>query len=87
MPKTLPLKACLGFIGSQITTLRELRNLTQEQLAALCGVSGPYIGQVERGQRNPTIGVLYAICEALDVSLTISFKKFAVIRYNPIKEN
>lgn len=56
----------LAMIGKQLTTLREYRRMTQAQLAEKCGVSRVYIGQVESGDRNPTLGVIFKMCDALD---------------------
>lgn len=45
------------------------KNLTQEQLANLSGVSKSYIGDLERGEKEPTISVLCKIANALDVDI------------------
>jgi transcriptional regulator with XRE-family HTH domain len=63
----------LAMIGKQLATLREYRKLTQEQLAQKCGVSRVYIGQVESGDRNPTLGVIFKMCDALQCYVDINF--------------
>jgi transcriptional regulator with XRE-family HTH domain len=39
--------------GAYLRSLREGRGLTQRQAGEAAKVSGPYLAQVERGQRNP----------------------------------
>lgn len=43
------------------------RNMTQKQLSKLSGVSESYIGDLERGEKEPTISVLCRIAKALKV--------------------
>ena len=62
--------------GSRIAELRRKSGLTQEKLAELVGVDRSYIGYVERGQRNPSMGVVYRIAKVIGVSLAELFKPF-----------
>jgi transcriptional regulator with XRE-family HTH domain len=55
-------------LGQKIRSLRKLRGWRQEQLGYMAGVSGKYIGQVERGGGNPTVRNLQKIASALGVS-------------------
>ena len=48
--------------------------LTQEQLAELAGVSLQHIGEIERGQGNPTLNSLVKLSDALDISLSELFE-------------
>ena len=43
--------------------------MTLEDLAASAGLSVTYLGQTERGQRNPSVLVLWRIADALDITL------------------
>jgi transcriptional regulator with XRE-family HTH domain len=45
------------------------RNMTLEDLAASAGLSVTYLGQTERGQRNPSALVLWRIAGALGARL------------------
>jgi transcriptional regulator with XRE-family HTH domain len=54
--------------GHQLRKLREDRNLTQEELADKAGMHFTYIGQIERGLRNPSLVNLYRLAKALKVS-------------------
>lgn len=66
-------KERLASVGRNLATLREYRRLTQAQVAERCGVSRNYIGQVEAGERNPTLGVIFNICDALQCYADINF--------------
>jgi transcriptional regulator with XRE-family HTH domain len=54
-------------VGTNIRQLRKARGLTQEKLAAECGLDMGYLGGIERGEKNPTIGVIGKIAKALGV--------------------
>jgi transcriptional regulator with XRE-family HTH domain len=41
--------------------------MTLETLAHEVGLAYSYLGQLERGQRNPTLGVIERIAEVLNV--------------------
>jgi len=55
-------------VGANVARIRRERNLTQEALAELSGLSQQYLSGLERGQRNPTIVTIYEIAMALGVS-------------------
>ena len=45
------------------------KDLSQEQLAVLLGVTRQTIGLIESGSYNPTLKLRIAICKALDKTL------------------
>ena len=55
-------------LGAFIRTQRQLANLSLRQLADLTSLSNPYLSQVERGLHEPSVRVLKAISDALNVS-------------------
>jgi len=57
-------------IGPIIQRHRKSRGLTLEQLAAVSGVSKSMLSQIERGQANPTFGVLWSLTRALKIELS-----------------
>lgn len=63
-------------IGENIRSLRRTKGLSQEQLALRAEINASYMGQVERGEKNPTIDVLNKISQALQTPLEqiINFK-------------
>jgi XRE family aerobic/anaerobic benzoate catabolism transcriptional regulator len=56
-------------IGSIVRLSRAKRGMTRRQLAEQSGTSERYLAQIEGGQGNPSVIVLKAIAEALDVSI------------------
>lgn len=60
-------------IGNKIKERRNELKLSQEQLALLAGVTPTYLGQVERGERNPTIGLLEKLAHALKIHMGYFF--------------
>ena len=55
-------------LGDIIRQQRELAELPMRQLAAMVGISGPYLSQIERGLRAPSDQVLGAIAKSLQTS-------------------
>ena len=53
----------------KLKAARAGKDLSQEQLAALCGVSRQTISAIEKGDYNPTINLCIAICKALGKTL------------------
>lgn len=56
-------------VGEKIRLLRQQRALSQESLALKSGLNTSYLGQVERGEKSPTIDTLDKIATGLDVDL------------------
>lgn len=56
-------------LGKNIQKLRKQAGLTQEQLAEKAGVSLPYIGYIETGQKKPSLKVINKIAESLKVKV------------------
>lgn len=56
-------------IGENIRALRKQKGYSQEQLALRAEINGSYMGQVERGEKSPTIDVLGKIAQALQCPL------------------
>lgn len=61
-------------IGKHVAEARHHRNLTQGQLAKLIGVSENTISMFERGERNPSIGTIEDLSQALRVSIDFLVK-------------
>jgi transcriptional regulator with XRE-family HTH domain len=55
-------------LGAFIRTQRQTANLSLRQLADLTSLSNPYLSQVERGLHEPSVRVLKAISDALNLS-------------------
>jgi XRE family transcriptional regulator, regulator of sulfur utilization len=55
------------YIGRILRQLRLRRNWTLDDLSNATGVSKPMLGQIERGETNPTVVTLWKIVGGLDV--------------------
>lgn len=53
----------------KLKAARAAKDLSQEQLAHLVGVTRQTIGMIEAGNYNPTLNLCIAICKALDRTL------------------
>lgn len=58
------LKVC----GHNIRQYRKIRGLTLDQISQRIGITGAYLGYLERGQRNPSLLTLARIAGTLKVS-------------------
>jgi transcriptional regulator with XRE-family HTH domain len=55
-------------LGAFIRAQRQLANLSLRQLADRTSLSNPYLSQIERGLHEPSVRVLKAISDALNLS-------------------
>jgi transcriptional regulator with XRE-family HTH domain len=55
-------------LGAFIREQRKRANLSLRQLAELTSLSNPYLSQIERGLHQPSVRVLKAISDALNLS-------------------
>ena len=53
----------------KLKAARAGKDLSQADLAAICGVSRQTINAIEKGDYNPTIKLCLQICKALDKTL------------------
>ena len=53
----------------KLKAARAAKDLSQEQLAQMVGVTRQTIGMIEAGNYNPTLNLCIAICKALDRTL------------------
>jgi len=56
-------------VGQNINRLRKEKQLTLDQLAAVCGVSKSMLSQIERNETNPTLAIVWRLAEALGESI------------------
>lgn len=54
-------------LAENIRLLRKEKNLSQEELADLCGLHRTYVGSVERQERNVTLSSLESFSLALKI--------------------
>lgn len=56
-------------MGRRIRYLRNMQQLTQEQLGQKAGLSYKYLGAIERGEKNTPVETLMKIAAALNVEI------------------
>lgn len=56
-------------IGARIRYFRKLKGLSQEKLAWETGINPAFLGELERGQKSPTLKTLEKITDALSIHL------------------
>lgn len=69
--------ALLKAFGKRLAAVRREKDWSQEKLALESGLARSYIGDVERGVRNPSLINLGRIAVTLEIELSqlMSFKK------------
>lgn len=74
-------------LGKRIAQLRNIKSLTQEELASRIAISRPSLVQIEKGSRNIKVTELKALSEVLDFSLDeIMSKIFTRTLSNKLQE-
>jgi predicted transcriptional regulator len=61
-------------IAGKVADRRVAMNMSQRELAELCGTTQSAIARLERGGRPPRIDTLLRIAEALDCELVVDLK-------------
>lgn len=61
-------------LGQRIRSLRNTKGWTQQELGELSDVNYKFLGEIERGQQNPSFAVLVRIADALGVDLPELFR-------------
>lgn len=54
-------------IGKNLRSIRIKKSLTQEDVAGIAEINTKYLGEIERGEKNPTTIVIHSLSEALNV--------------------
>lgn len=58
----------IGELGNRIRQVRSEKNMSQMELAEACGISVPYVSDIERGKKCFSVDILMRIALALQVS-------------------
>lgn len=53
--------------GDAVRKRRLQLGLSQEKLAFRCGSHRNYIGEIERGEKSPSLHIVFALAEALEI--------------------
>jgi transcriptional regulator with XRE-family HTH domain len=60
----------LLFLGAAVKAQRSKLNLSQEQLADICGFDRTYISLIERGKRNISFSNLNQLSQGLEMTIS-----------------
>ena len=55
--------------GEHLRTVRQARGLSQERLGLKAGLSGKFVGEVERGEKSISLDSLWRVARALGLSM------------------
>jgi len=77
-------------VAENIKRIRKSKKLSMERLAEQAGVSRSMLGQIERGEANPSVGILGKIAAALKVPAEVllendDFQSLQVVREQDTK--
>lgn len=62
-------------LGALVKQVRKSQRLTQEQLAAACGLGRRFVVELERGKATSHIGKIMQVLFALGLSLHVADRK------------
>lgn len=61
-------------VGGRLRAARAALGMTLDDVAGAAGLTKSFMSAVERGETSPSIGSLYAICEALGITMSALFE-------------
>src|ERR1700754_4202992 len=62
---------CVMDIGNAIKNLRQQKGFKQTDFAVKCGLSQSYLSSIEKGKKEPTLGILKQIANALSIPMPV----------------
>lgn len=68
------------FFGDAVRKRRRQLGLSQEKLAFRCGSHRNYIGEIERGEKSPSLHIIFALADALEMEASALVKMAEKIR-------
>ena len=61
-------------LGRRIRSLREMKGWTQQELGSQADINYKFLGEIERGQKNPSFHILAKIATAFEVDFPELFR-------------
>ncbi len=77
-----PWDSQMAALGAFIRSKRKLANMSLRQLAERTRLSNPYLSQIERGLHQPSVRVIRAISDALNVSAETLLAQAGLLRHD-----
>ena len=74
-------------LGEFIRRQRELAQLSVRQLADMCGISNPYLSQIERGLRTPSSMILQSLAKGLRLSAETLYTQAGILDPEEVEES
>ena len=59
--------------GQRVAFLRAEKGISQEYLALQSGINRTYIGEIERGEKSPSLNTIAKIARGLNISIKTLF--------------
>jgi len=66
-------------LGEFIRRQRQMAQLSIRRLAEMCGISNPYLSQIERGLRTPSSLILQSLAQGLRVSAETLYTQAGIL--------
>ncbi len=73
--------------GELIKTKRKQKQLTQEELSEIAGITDVYLRDLEHGNYTATWVICLKICTVLDIDLSDIRKKYIIPEINETRKN
>jgi transcriptional regulator with XRE-family HTH domain len=74
-------------LGEFLRRQRELAQLSVRQLADICGISNPYLSQIERGLRTPSSMILQSLAKGLRLSAETLYTQAGILDPEEVEES
>jgi transcriptional regulator with XRE-family HTH domain len=74
-------------LGEFLRRQRELAQLSVRQLADICGISNPYLSQIERGLRTPSSMILQSLAKGLRLSAETLYTQAGILDPEDVEES
>ena len=65
----------IRILGANIRRIRKTKKIPQIELCVHVGIDRSYLSAIENGHKNPSIAVLYAIADAMEVDIVDILKE------------
>jgi transcriptional regulator with XRE-family HTH domain len=57
------------YVGENLRIKREEKDYSRKDVQDIAGISQQYLGEIERGEGNPTLDILYRLSDVYNISI------------------